>query len=47
MLIKQTVWLFVKALVITGIVGVCLSYVADESAYQTKITQICTNLVCW
>ena len=48
MLIKKTMWLFVKALVIGGVVVLSLVYVADEPASRAEIAQhTCFYVVCW
>ena len=47
MLIKQTVWLFVKALVIGGTISLFLAYMAIPSADQLVISQQLAAIAFW
>jgi len=42
MLIKQTMWLFVKALVIGGTISLYLAYMANQS-----VDQLMVSIVFW
>jgi hypothetical protein len=47
MLVKQTVWLFVKALVIGGTVSLFLASMAGQSADQLIIAQHLAAIAFW
>jgi len=47
MLVKQTMWLFVKALVIGGTISLYLAYMAHQSADQLMISQQLAAIVFW
>jgi len=47
MLVKQTMWLFVKALVIGGTISLYLAYMAHQSVEQLIIAQQLAAIVFW
>jgi hypothetical protein len=47
MLVKQTVWLFVKALVIGGTISLYLAYMANQPADHLIISQRLAAIVFW
>jgi len=47
MLVKQTVWLFVKAFVIGGTISLYLAYMANQSTDQLIISQRLAAIVFW
>lgn len=47
MLVKQTMWLFVKALVIGGTISLYLAYMANQPSGQLVISQHLAAIVFW
>ena len=45
--INKTAWLFVKALIIGGLISLFLAYVADGPAGQVIVTQRLASMVFW
>ena len=47
MLVKQTMWLFVKALVIGGTISLYLAYMAGQPVDQLMISQRLPAIAFW